>query len=147
MMLSWGFAASATIAVLAVGCGGSSSGSSNPLVGKWTTAKSVGTVTVTETVNLNANGTLVVQVTAASATCSGTETTTGFAWAATAASITFSGTADCTGAITCGTVSVACSDSTGVKASACTYALSNNNDTLALTACTGIDDATFTRGS
>ena len=143
MMLSRGLIVSAAIAV---GCSGSS-GSSNPIVGTWTTADTVGTATFTETVDLNADGTLVVTLTAASASCSGTETTTGYTWAATAASITISGTPACSGAITCGTLSDACSDSTSLKSAACTYTLSNNNDTLALTACTGIDDLTFTRGS
>jgi hypothetical protein len=127
------------LAAVGVGC------SSNPLDGTWTTANTVLTVTLTETIEVNGDGTLTVSDTASSASCSGSWTTTGYAWAATASSITFSGTPTCTGSITCGPLSLSCAGNQGLTAGSCTYALSNANDTLALTACSGTSDLTLTR--
>ena len=53
----------------------------------------------------------------------------------------------CTGSITCGAVSLSCTGDQGLKAGSCTYALSNGNDTLALTACSGTSDVTLTRAN
>jgi hypothetical protein len=48
--------------------------------------------------------------------------------------------------ITCGAVSFSCSgNGNQFKAGSCTYALSNNDNTLALTGCSGTSDATLTR--
>ena len=130
------------LALIGMGC------SSNPLDGSWITASTVGTFTTTETVEVNSDGTLSVAVTATSSSCSGASNTTGYQWAATATEITVSGTPVCTGSITCGALTLACTGATGtVKNGSCTYALSSGNDTLALTACTGITATTFTRAN
>jgi hypothetical protein len=136
-----GLLATAALAVVGMGC------NSNPLVGKWATASTVGTFTATETVDVSGNGTLSVNVSGMSASCSGSWSTTGYMWAATSSSITVSGTPVCTGSITCGALSLSCSGGkgTGLSAGSCTYAFSNNDDTLALTACSGTSDVTFTR--
>ncbi len=128
------------VALAGTGC------SSNPLDGTWSTAFTVLTFTGTETIDVSSDGTLKVTVTSASASCSGTEVTTGYQWAATASSITFSGTPACTGSITCGALSLDCSKSgSSFTAGSCTYTLSDSNDTLALTACSGTSDATYIR--
>src|ERR1700761_1236928 len=131
---------SAALATSGIGC---SSGSSSPLVGTWSTAATVAGFTVTETLVVNGDQTLSATTTANSTSCSGSWTATGYAWAATASSVTFSGTPTCTGSITCGNVSVSCSgNDQAFKDGSCTYALSNNDDTLALTGCSGTSDAT-----
>jgi hypothetical protein len=87
-----------------------------------------------------------VSVAATGGSCSGSWDATGYSWAATANSITFSGTPTCTGSITCGALSLSCAgQSQALKVGSCTYSLSNGNDTLALTACTGTSDLTLTR--
>ncbi len=131
----------AALAALGMGC------SHNPLVGTWVSAYTVGTVTVTETIEVNADGTLVVNAVGSGSGCTGAEAVTGYEWAATSSSVTFSGTPACTGGITCGPVTVDCSGNQGFKAGSCTYALSNNDDTLALTACSGTNDLTLTRSA
>jgi hypothetical protein len=136
-----GLLASAALAVVGMGC------SSNPLVGTWAAASTAGTLTTTETVDVSGNGSLSVKVSAMGTSCSGSWSTTGYMWAATSTSITVSGTPDCTGSIACGALSLSCTRGKGeaLGAGACTYTLSNGDDTLALTACTGIADVTFTR--
>lgn len=141
-MTDKGWLASAVLLALAVGGTGCSN---SPLDGAWTTATTVGGVTFTETFQVNGDGTLSVTESASSASCSGSWTATGYSWAATASSVTFSGTPTCTGSITCGAVSVSCSSDQGLKAGSCTYTLSNDDDTLALTACSGTSDVTLTR--
>ncbi len=134
--------ASAALALAGIGC------SSNPLDGTWSTATTIGTLTVTETVDVESGGSLSVTWSGTSATCSGAWTTSGYQWAATPTEVTISGTPSCSGAITCGAVSINCSgDTGGVKAGSCTYALTDGNDTLALTACSGPSDVTFTRAN
>jgi len=130
---------SLALALVGMGC------SSSPLDGTWSAASTVGTFTATETVDVSSGGTLTVAVSAMSASCSGAWNTTGYEWAATATEITISGTPVCTGSITCGALSLSCSGTSQVKVGSCAYALSNGNDTLALTACTGTSDVTFTR--
>jgi hypothetical protein len=138
-----GLLATAALAVVGTGC------NNNPLVGNWATAGTFGTLTVTETVDVSGDGTLSVKVSGMSASCSGAWTTTGYTWAATATEITLSGKPACTGSITCGALSLSCSGgmNTALSTGSCTYALSNNDDTLALTACTGISNGTFTRAN
>jgi hypothetical protein len=123
-----------------MGCG---SGSSNPLVGSWAEASSVAGETTQTTYELNGDGTVVVTATG-SGLCTGTETVTGLQWAATSSSVTFSGTGMCSGGVTCGPLTFNCSGAQSY-AGACTYALSSNNDTLALTGCTGTSDKTLIR--
>ena len=138
------------VLLVATACSGSSfsSGPSNPLVGSWTTAVTSGSSTRTETVTVNADGTLSVALTTGGGSCSGTLTYDGYAWTSTATSVTITGSGSCAGTITCGSLTYDCSTATkGVTAGTCTYALSNGNDTLALTGCSGISDATFTRAS
>ena len=135
-----GLLAAGVLAMMGTGC------SSNPLDGTWITAGTLAGVTVTDNVIVDGDGTLSVKSTA-SGSCTGTEEWTGYSWAATSTSVTFSGTATCSGAFTCGAVSVNCSGSTDppLKTGSCTYAISDDNDTLALTACSGTADATLTR--
>ena len=130
----------AVLAAVGMGCG---SGSSNPLVGRWTVASSAGGETTQTTDELNSDGTLVVTSTGSGA-CTGTETVTGLQWAATSSSVTFSGTGTCSGGITCGPFSINCA-SMQSYAGSCTYALSNNDDTLTLTNCTGTSNNTLIR--
>lgn len=136
----------AAIAGLGMGC------STNPLVGTWSTAFTVGSSTLTDTLDLSSDGTLSVAISNGSPSCSGAWDVAGLTWTATAASgadsgtIAVSGTPDCTGSITCGAVSVSCAEENlEFKAGSCTYTLSSDDDTLALTACTGTPDGTFTR--
>lgn len=147
MTRSWGLLASTAIAVVGTGCGGG--GSSNPLVGEWTRAVTSGTTTITETIHVNSDGSLSYTLTGSSSGCSGSQTYTGFTWAATSSSVTVSGTAACSGTITCGTVSVACSTTaSGVSNGSCTYSLIANDDTLTLSQCTSkTNDGAYTRGS
>ena len=133
--------APAALAILGMGC------SHNPLVGTWNTAFTALGITGTTSIVVSSDGTMVVDVNGSGASCTGASTTTGYAWAATGASITFSGTPVCTGGITCGNLSLSCSGNQAFKAGSCTYALSNNDDTLALTGCTGTTDATYTRAN
>jgi len=136
------------IALMATACGGGSfnTNDSNPLVGSWTTATTSGMTTYTETVDVSPDGSLSVSLTTGGASCSGTLTNTGYTWTSTATTVTVSGTATCSGSITCGALSYDCSASKpGVTAGSCDYSLTNGNDTLALTGCTGISNATFTR--
>jgi hypothetical protein len=119
------------LAILGMGC------SHDPLVGTWSKSLMVLTFTGSQSYEVNANGTIVVNTSVASSSCTGSWVTTGYTWAATANSITFSGTPTCTGQLTCGTVSVACSNNNQLQAGSCTYALSNNDDTLTLTNCSG----------
>jgi hypothetical protein len=132
-------AAAAALALASAGC------SSNPLDGTWSVASTFGTFTATQTVDISSGGSLTVTYTATSSSCSGTLTNTGYQWAATASSITFSGTPVCTGSITCGALSLSCTEASSFKAGSCTYALSDDNDTLALTACSGTSDTTYIR--
>jgi hypothetical protein len=127
------------LAVLGMGC------SHNPLVGSWSTAATVGTFTGTETYEINADGTVVWTASGAGSSCTGAWTVTGYTWTATSSSIAFSGTPVCNGALTCGALSLSCSGAGQLKAGSCTYALSNNDDTLALTGCSGTSDVTLTR--
>ena len=130
----------AALAAAGMGCGG---GSSNPLVGSWTQASSAGGQTTQTTYEVNGDGTVVVTTTG-SGSCTGTETVTGLQWAATASEVTFSGTGTCSGGLTCGAITISCASNT-TYSGACTYALSNNDDTLTLSACTGTSNTTLIR--
>jgi hypothetical protein len=127
------------LAAVGMGC----SGNSNPLVGRWTTASSAFGETTQTTDELNSDGTVVV-TSIGSGPCTGTETVTGLQWAATSSSVTFSGTGTCTGGITCGAITINCASQQSHSGS-CTYALSNNDDTLTLSNCTGTSNNTFIR--
>jgi hypothetical protein len=134
----------AMVSLLGAAC--SSSGSSNPLVGTWSSASTTGATTVTETVDIHGDGSLSVTQTAQGASCTGSVTSTGFSWSSTATTVSVTGSASCTGSITCGAISFDCADAAhSLTSGTCTYALSDGNDTFALTGCTGISDATFTR--
>ncbi len=130
----------AALAALGMGC------SHNPLVGTWVSAYTVAGITITETIEVDGDGTLIVNA-VGSGSCTGMEATTGYEWAATSTSVTFSGMPVCTGGVTCGPLTYDCTGNQGFKAGSCTYALSNNDDTLALTACSGTNDLTLTRSA
>lgn len=135
-----GALAVAMTSTMGMGC------SHNPLVGTWTTAFTTLGFTGTTSYEVNGDGTIVVTQVGSSSSCSGSSVTTGYQWAATDSSITFSGTPVCNGSITCGSVSLSCSGTSGgLQAGSCAYALSNNDDTLALTSCSGTNDVTLTR--
>jgi hypothetical protein len=133
----------AALAAVGMGCSG---GSSSPLVGNWAEVSTTLGVTTTTTYEVNGDGTLTVTA-AGSGNCSGTETVTGLQWAATSTSITFSGAGTCSGSVTCGPITINCAGSQTSYSGSCTYALSNGNDTLALTGCTGTTDKTLLRSN
>jgi hypothetical protein len=135
-----------SLALVALAAAGMGCGNSNPLVGSWTEAASVGGQTTQTTYEVNGDGTLDVTSTGSGA-CTGTVTTTGLQWASTSTSITFSGTGTCSGNVTCGAVTINCAGNQTSYAGSCTYTLSNNNDTLALTNCSGTTDKTLIRSN
>jgi hypothetical protein len=139
----------AALAVLGAGCGSNGFAAGNPLQGAWLASINDVTFTGTATVTLGADGSVTEALTAmkiALVPCSGTETTTGLTWSSTGTTITVGGQSTCMGAFTCGPASVACSSAMSLQAGTCTYALTNNNDTLTLTSCTDPRfDLTFTR--
>jgi hypothetical protein len=140
MVRTTSFFAPLALVVLGMGC------SHNPLVGTWTQPVMVATFSGTESFEVNGDGTLVVLVQGAGSSCSGTWTYSGYSWASTASSVTWSGTPMCTGSLTCGNVTVACSSNTSqLQAGSCTYALSSDDNTLTLTGCTGMSNATLIR--
>lgn len=131
--------APAALAILGLGC------SSDPLVGTWTRSYVTFGITITEDYVVSGDGTLGMHGTGAGS-CTGAEDITGYTWAATASSVTFSGTPACTGGLTCGAVTFACdAQSAGLKAGSCTYAFSNENNTLTLSSCSGVSDMVLTR--
>lgn len=139
----WSLTAAGVLAVLGAGCG-----SGDPLVGSWATAFSTLGIVGTQTYEVSSNGTLSYTLTG-SGTCSGTLTWSGYMWAATATSVTFSGVPQCSGTATCGGFSFDCAKANSVapQSGACTYQLSDNDDTLALTSCTGTSDVTLIRAN
>ena len=143
----WSLAAAA-LAVLGAGCGGGGIDAGNPLVGSWETAFSSAGITGTETYQVNADGTLSYSL-SASGTCSGSLTWSGYLWSSTATSVAFSGTPVCSGSATCGALTYSCSlaMSAAPTSGACDYALSNGDDTLALTNCTGTSNVTLLRAN
>lgn len=114
-----------------VGC------ASSPLVGTWDgpSTTTLGTTSHAEVV-LDGNGTLTYAL-VGSGSCNGTLLYSGYTWASDAVTLTFSGTPTCSGMVTCGALSFGCGQSTLSSAlGACTYVLSNGNQTLTTTGCT-----------
>ena len=147
MMRTTGLLAFAGLAVVAMGCGSSSS---NPLAGTWdTSAKTTAGATTTTTkipADLESDGSLTLSVTVSS--CTGSENISGYSWTSKGNTVTFSGTPTCTTSLTCDGVAIACTENGELKVGACTYALTEGNDTLTLSDCTNAKtDGTFTRGS
>jgi hypothetical protein len=136
-------AALAALAMLGMGCGGK--GFDSPLVGTWATPTSTGGLNGTVTVDLNGDGSLSVIFSGASTSCTGTETWTGYSWTSTSSVVAFSGTGSCAGGITCGPLTLNCSGNQAFQPGSCSYAFSNNNNTLILTNCVGTSNATYTR--
>jgi len=132
-----------TIAALLflAGCAG------NPLVGKW---DSPSTTTLGATfhaeVDIQGGGTLTYSL-VGSGSCTGTLLYTGYTWASDAVTLTFSGNPTCTGTVTCGALTFDCSQSAvSSTLGACTYVLSNGDQTLTTTGCSnGSLNTTWTR--
>jgi hypothetical protein len=126
---------------LLVGCAG------NPIIGTWDgpATTTLGTTYHAE-VAINGDNTLTYSLIGIGS-CSGTLLYTGYTWASDAVTLTFSGTPTCTGALTCGAISIDCSKQTQSSTlGSCTYIMSNANDTLTTQNCTNTNvDATWTR--
>ncbi len=137
----WSLAAAGALAVLGAGC------SSDPLVGTWATSFTYLGTTGTSTYQVNGDGTLAYTLSGSGSTCSGSMTWSGYTWTSTGTSVAFAGVPQCSGSFTCGAFSLNCTagSSQALKAGSCSYALSNNDDTLALTSCSGTSDVTLTR--
>jgi hypothetical protein len=117
--------------LVGAGCAG------NPLVGEWQYSQSVGTASFSATYNLAGDGTGTLTA-AGSGACTGTQTYQGFTWSSSATTITFTGTPSCTGSISCGGVMVtSCSGASMVQTGACNYQLSNSNNSLTISNCSG----------
>lgn len=129
------------LALMTCGCSGS------PLVGHWTRSTSTPGRTGTATLTLAADGSgsFVVAVPG----CTGMWTNGDWTWSTSGTTLTIAGSYDCTGSITCGGVVLqGCNRDTSVMNTACEYALSDNENSLALTACLGSSTTstmTFTR--
>jgi hypothetical protein len=118
----------------------------NPLVGSWEQPSGSGGFTFTTTINLAADGTATLTI-AGSGSCSGMQTYQGITWSSSSTTLTFSAPStgpSCSGMLTCmaaGTsVNIDCTQTQSMSQQtngACTYALSNNNNTLTISACSG----------
>jgi hypothetical protein len=124
-------------AVFDTGCGGG-----NSIDGTWVYTENTDGLTVSAVMTFGSDGTL--DETATVSSCKGTLTTTGITWTSTATTISATGTPSCTGSLTCTvdgfTSSSNCGASTsmsGITGSTCNYTLSNDDNTLTLSGCTG----------
>jgi hypothetical protein len=115
--------------------------SANPLDGTWAYSLSSGDFSVTAEVTFGGDGSLVESVTLSQ--CSGTESVSGLSWTSNATSITVSGKEVCSGSLDCAGTPTPCTSMIGtVIDTTCNYTLSNGNDTLALSRCSGSSSAT-----
>jgi len=132
----------ASLLVLA-GCAG------NPLVGTWEgpSISTLGTTYHAE-VDMKNDGTLTYAL-IGTGSCNGTLLYTGYTWASDAVTLTFSGNPTCTGTVTCGALSFDCSQTAQSSTlGACTYVLSNGNQTLTTTNCSNAGlNTTWSRGN
>ena len=123
------------LALVGAGC------AANPLVGDWRNPQSCGGVEITSTLHLGADGTAMITL-AGSGGCTGMQTYQGTTWTSSATTITLSGTPSCSGMIMCTiggtTVNIDCSQTmNSTMTGACSYTLSNENNTLTTSACAG----------
>lgn len=113
----------------------------NPLDGTWAYSLSSGDFSATAEVTFEGDGALVESVTLSQ--CTGTESVSGLSWTSNATSITVSGKEVCSGSLDCAGTRTPCTSMIGtVIDTTCNYSLSNGNDTLSLSRCSGSSSAT-----
>jgi hypothetical protein len=122
------------------GLGGSNNGAGSP-VGHWQTTDATGVTTLAIETNATASVTF-----AASGSCSGTQTNSGYSWSASGSTLSFAGIHSCTGMYTCPMSKSDCTTSelTDLAGVSCTYAIGNNQLTLSACSSTSVN-GTLTR--